>query len=95
VELCQGEVQHSLDPDGPGPPAKKRDVRAAHLKGKGGNRGPPRRCDTYNPTIAKRAPHLPGGHNQLYQVAISRSLLSTGPDDRGPQARGGYVLTAG
>jgi hypothetical protein len=42
---------------------------------KGGKRGPPKRCDTYNPTTANGALHLPGGHNRIYQVAISQSPL--------------------
>jgi hypothetical protein len=52
---------------------RKQEEGAARLKGKGGKRGPPQRCDTYNPTAAKRAPPLPGDLNQLYQVAISHS----------------------
>jgi hypothetical protein len=55
-------------------------------KGIGGKRGPPERCDTYNPTAAKRAPHLPGDHNHLYQVAISQSPLSPRPDSPEPLA---------
>ena len=44
------------------------------LTGKGERRrGPPKRCDTYKPTTAKRVPPLPGDHNQLYQVAIFQS----------------------
>jgi hypothetical protein len=30
---------------------------------------------------AKRAPHLPGDHNQLYQVAIFQFPFSPGPKD--------------
>jgi hypothetical protein len=56
---------------------------AVQLKGIGGKRGPPERCDTYNPTAAKKAPPLPGDHDQLYQVAISQSPLSPHPD--GPE----------
>src|SRR5215203_4873461 len=64
---------HSPGPDGPGSSVKKQEERAALLKGKGGKRGPPKRCDPYNPKTAKGAPPLPGDHNQLYQVAISQS----------------------
>jgi hypothetical protein len=60
--------------------------RGGPLKGKGGKRGPPQRCDTNNPTTAKRAPHLPGDHNRRYQVAISRSPLSPRPDGPEPLA---------
>jgi hypothetical protein len=49
-------------------------------------RGPPERCDTYNPTAAKRAPPLPGDHNLLYQVANSQSPLSLRPDGPEPLA---------
>jgi hypothetical protein len=61
-------------------------IGAARLKGKGGKRGPPQRCDTHNPTTAKRAPPLPGDHNQLDQVAISLSPLSPRPDGPEPLA---------
>jgi hypothetical protein len=67
--------------------------RGSKISGRPGYRGMeeredrPERCDTYNPTAAKRAPHLPGDHNQLYQVAISQSPLSPRPD--GPEPLGG------
>src|SRR5215212_2520455 len=82
LRLC--EVHHSPGPDVPRSPARKQEERAARLKVKGvRRRGPPKRCDTHNPTTADRGPPLPGDHNQLYQVAISQSLLSPGP--RGPK----------
>jgi hypothetical protein len=87
LEHRDGEVQQSPHPDGPGPPARKQKERAAQVEEKGGKRGPPQRCDTHNPTTAKRAAHLPGGHNQLYQVAISQSPLS--PTPIGPGAPDG------
>jgi hypothetical protein len=53
--------------------------RGGPVKGKGGKRGPPQRCDPYNPKTGKSAPPLPGDHNHLYQVAISQSPLSPTP----------------
>jgi hypothetical protein len=58
-------------------------------------RGPPKRCDTYIYTTAKRVPPLPSDHNLLYQVAISisQSLLSPGPNSPGPPT--GYSCSKG
>jgi hypothetical protein len=89
LELRHGTFvcgDQSSGPEGTGAPARKQEEEAARLKGKGGKRGPPECCDTYNPTAAKRASPLPGDHNQIYQVAISRSPLSPRPDDPEPLA---------
>ena len=61
--------------------SRRGDARSAGgpVKGKGEKRGPPERCDTPNPTTAKRAAPLPADHNHLYQVAISPSALSAAP----------------
>jgi len=67
---------YSLAPEDPGPPARKQQEGRPGKKGKGGKRGPPKRCDTLNPTTANGAAHLPGGHNQLCQVAISHNRPS-------------------
>jgi hypothetical protein len=55
-------------------------------------RGPPQRCDTHNPKAAKRAAPLPGDHNHLCQVAISRSSLSPGP--MGEKFSGSWSVTS-
>jgi hypothetical protein len=81
--VCEAQSSGS---EAPGPPARKQEVGAAQLRRKGGKRGPPERCDTYNPTAAKRAPPLPGDHNLLYQVANSQSPLSLRPDGPEPLA---------
>jgi hypothetical protein len=73
-------------PEAPGPPVRKQEVGAARLKGKGGKRGPPQRCDTHHPTTANKDAPLPGDHSQLCQVAISQSPLSACPDGPEPLA---------
>jgi hypothetical protein len=57
-------------------PASKKSGRPGK---RGKERRPPQHCDTHNPKAAKRAAPLPGDHNHLCQVAISRSSLSPGP----------------
>src|SRR5215208_2538726 len=67
-------VAPSLHPDRARTAGEEARTAGGPLKGKGERRrGPPKRCDTYKPTTAKRVPPLPGDHNQLYQVAISQS----------------------
>ena len=73
--ICKAHIP----PDGPAPPSRKQEERRPGKRGIGVERGPPQRCDTYNPTTAKRAAPLPGDHNQLYQVAISQSPHSPAP----------------
>jgi len=71
-------------PDGPSQLGETNNSGRPANKGKGGNRGPPKRCDTHNLTTANCDAPLPGGHNLLYQVAISRSPLSPTPIEPKP-----------
>jgi len=70
LELRKGEVQHSPPDRAKTAGEEARREGGPVLKGKKEREDRPKRCDTHNPMTAKRAPPLPGDHNQLSQGAI-------------------------